>query len=95
MKIKIDSILETIGKTRYFLSQISNVSYPNIVKLCDGNSKHVSLATLDKIATALQVDIEDLIEVEEHEQTKRRLRDYIEFSDENYVSFKNIKNQKS
>lgn len=61
MNILIDKQLEKIGKTRYWLSQKTDVAYPNIKKLCDGNSVQLSTKTLDKICTALDCSIGDIL----------------------------------
>ena len=64
MKILIDKRLEELNKTRYWLSQQTNVSYPNLKKLCDGNSVQLSVKTLDKICTVLNCNIGDILQSE-------------------------------
>ena len=75
MKILIDDVLKEQNRTRYNLSILTNVNYMSIKKLCDGDTKNLSITTLDKISTALQVPIERLIQCEEHSFTLRRLND--------------------
>ena len=41
MKITIDKILEQQNKTRYWLSQETKITYPNIKNLCDGKTTSI------------------------------------------------------
>ncbi|HFD2046136.1 MAG: helix-turn-helix transcriptional regulator [Paeniclostridium sp.] len=77
MKLKVDEVLKMKKKSRYWLAKVTNIKYPNIKKICDGEVKSIKLKTLDKLCTALDVNLEAILEVEEHIKTIRRLEDNI------------------
>ena len=35
LKVNINQLLEQSGKTKYWLSKATNITYPNIMKLCN------------------------------------------------------------
>lgn len=64
MNMDINEILKENGMTRYRLSKISGVPHATLNELCSGKSRieKCSAETLYKIAKALHVSIEMLIE---------------------------------
>lgn len=74
IKIKLKELLEEKGKTMYWLSKQTGVR-PNTVSQWVNNEelsedkkvKSINLEVLDKICTALDCDVEDIIEhVKDH-----------------------------
>lgn len=75
MLILIDKRLEELKKTRYWLANITNVGYGNIKKLCDGDSVQLSVKTLDKICTALNCRIGDILQSEIDIDTNNNIKE--------------------
>ena len=76
MKVNINQLLEQSGKTKYWLSKATNITYPNIMKLCNEEipPKTIKLETLDKICTALKCNVQDILENEIDGMTQTRLK---------------------
>lgn len=76
MKVLIDNKLEELGKTRYWLAMVCNITYPTIKKLCDNDTKNISMKTIDKICTALKCDFDNIFKVEINNPTLRRIKEH-------------------
>lgn len=76
MIFKIDEVLKSKHKSMNWLSEVTNIAYPNILKLCKGENKSIKANTIDKICTALQCNIEDILQPQQHTQTLYRLTSY-------------------
>lgn len=63
IKVKIDEILKEQDKSLYWLAQATELTYPTIHKLVNGNTKSISFDTLERICRALNVDIPDVLEI--------------------------------
>lgn len=79
MKVLIDNKLKELDKTRYWLGMVCNITYPTIKKLCDNDTKNISMKTIDKICTALDCDFDDIFEIETNKPTQRRVCEYAEY----------------
>lgn len=75
MKVKVDELLKEHQRSKYWLSKVTHITYSNICNICNGDIKSIKLESLDKIATALDVGVDDILQVEEHLETTQRLRD--------------------
>lgn len=75
MKVKVDELLKEHQRSKYWLAKVTNITYSNISKICSGDIKSIKLKSLDKIATALDVGVEDILQIEEHVKTTQRLKD--------------------
>lgn len=64
MKIKIDQLLKKQGKTRYWLSEQTGITYPNIRNLCTNQTSSIKFDVIQKICTALNCDISDILEID-------------------------------
>ncbi|MEG1309387.1 MAG: helix-turn-helix transcriptional regulator [Bacilli bacterium] len=76
MIFKINEVLKSRNKNMMWLSEVTNIAYPNILKLCKGENKSIKANTIDKICTALQCNIEDILKSESHTKTLYRLTSY-------------------
>lgn len=62
MRIKIDQMLESQDKTRYWLAKEVGISYAAMAKLCGGETESVKFRTLDSICKLLNCKIQDILE---------------------------------
>lgn len=90
MKFKINEKLKEKGKTMTWLSEMTNITLTNISKLCKGENKSIKTNTIDKICTALDCKIEDILEATKHEKTYERKAMYelLSTSPENFDLFR-------
>ena len=72
IRFNIQPMLEAKGKTRYWLSKQTGMSYPNITKLVKGESGAVHLETIEILCQVLDCTPNDLFEInfEEPEDQK-------------------------
>lgn len=61
-KIKIDELLKLKGKTKYWLSKETGITYPNLDKLIKNETSSIKFDFLEKICKALECDLTDIIE---------------------------------
>ncbi|HEY6116839.1 MAG TPA: helix-turn-helix transcriptional regulator [Candidatus Dormibacteraeota bacterium] len=59
---RLAAVLERAGMSQSELARLSGLSLQTINRLCTNRTAQVSLATLDKIATALKVEPGELLE---------------------------------
>lgn len=64
MKVKINQLLESQGKTRYWLSVKTGITYANITNLCEGKTTRINFEAIDKICFALNCTPSDILEPE-------------------------------
>lgn len=64
MNIKIDVMLSSRGKSRYWLAKEVGVAYPTMMRLCNNQTESVKFSILEKICIALNCDPNDILEVE-------------------------------
>ena len=62
IKLTIDRKLEELGITRYELSKRTGIGFPVIDKYYKNNVVRYDSYVLDRICTALECDISDIIE---------------------------------
>lgn len=61
MILQIDEILRQKNKTRYWLSKQINVTYPNIVKLCNNETNSIKFDILERICKTLVCTPNDIL----------------------------------
>ena len=66
MKLNLFKILKRKKQTAYFLSLKSGVALKTIYRLKTNETKGAKFTTLDKIARALDVSIDELFDREDH-----------------------------
>lgn len=59
--LDIKTPLDKLGRTKYWLSRETGISPNRIAKMYNGTSERIYLDTLDKLCTALQCNITDII----------------------------------
>lgn len=64
MKILIDEKLKEIGKTRYWLSVNTGITYPAMKKLCDGLTESIRFENIENICKAINCEMQDIFEIE-------------------------------
>lgn len=64
MKVILAETLSAKNISRYKLSQLTGVTEPNLKKLCENKTSSISFNTLDKICSALDCEITDILLVE-------------------------------
>ena len=60
-KISVDKILESKGKSRYWLSKEAEITYPTMKKLADGNTTSINFDVLYKICKVLDCTPNDIL----------------------------------
>ncbi|MDK0617136.1 helix-turn-helix transcriptional regulator [Clostridium perfringens] len=73
MLFNINEKLKESGNSMLWLSEVTNISYPNILKICKGENKSIKVETIDKICTALDCHVQDILKDEKHDETIRRM----------------------
>lgn len=68
--IKIAELLETKGKTKYWLSKETGITYPNLDKLIKNETTSIKFEFLEKICKALECELTDIIEFVEEEKAE-------------------------
>lgn len=63
INIKIDGILKSKNKTRYWLAKETSMTYPNLVNLCRGTTNSIKFELIEKICLILDCNITDIIEI--------------------------------
>lgn len=61
--IKIDEILKSQKKSRYWLSKQIGMTQNNLSKLCNNKTSSIKFDNLEKICDVLNCKIEDIIEI--------------------------------
>ena len=64
MKNTIDLKLQELGKSRYWLSKETNITYPNITKICNNQTESIKFSSLDNICKALNCTLNALFIIE-------------------------------
>lgn len=68
-KFSLNRILETRKKTKYWLSKQTGIDNNTLAKIYNNEAKQIKLETLDKICTALECNLTDVIENVEDEKS--------------------------
>ncbi|MDO8500469.1 MAG: helix-turn-helix transcriptional regulator [Gemmatimonadaceae bacterium] len=63
-RFRLQEVIDAKGTSQSQLSRDSGVSFATISRMCRNVTAQVSLATLDKLASALNVEVGDLIQRE-------------------------------
>jgi len=64
MKVNIDDILKQKCKTRYWLAKEIEITYPNIMKLCNNKTESIKFDILERICIALECTPNDVCIIE-------------------------------
>lgn len=64
MKVKINEVLNSKGRSKYWLSKQTGMTAQNVGKLCAGQTKSIKFENIDAICTALECNIGDIFEAE-------------------------------
>jgi putative transcriptional regulator len=65
VNFKLDKVLESREKTKYWLSKETNIDNNTLAKIYSNEAKQIKKETIDKICKALNCKVEDLIEYKE------------------------------
>lgn len=63
MKVKLNEILKSKNKTKYWLSKQTGITAQNIGKLANGQTTSIKFENIDAICNALDCEIEDIFEI--------------------------------
>lgn len=75
MKVLINEKLNAINKSIKWLSNITDVPYPTLSRIVKGEDlKSIPITTFDKICTALNCNISDILSTEEDETIKEKVK---------------------
>lgn len=64
LKVKLDEVLKSKRRTKYWLSKQTGITQQNIGKLANGKTKSIKFENIDAICTALECSISDIFEAE-------------------------------
>lgn len=70
IEVKIDSLLEKKGRSFYWLSKRTSVSYTTLWRLKKGKALGVNFVTLEKICQALDCEPGDLLKIDKLKSRK-------------------------
>lgn len=68
MKVKLDEVLKSKGRTKYWLGKQTGITQQNIGRLVNGKTKSVKFENIDAICTALECEVGDIFESEEYKR---------------------------
>lgn len=68
MKVKLDEVLKSKNKTKYWLSKQTGMTQQNVGKLVNGQTKSIKFENIDTICTALECNVGDIFEAEENKR---------------------------
>lgn len=63
MIILIDDILKKQNRSRYWLAKETNITYQNIMKICNNQTDSIKFSVLEKICNALNCLPNDILQV--------------------------------
>lgn len=64
MKVKLNEVLKSKGRTKYWLSKQTGMTAQNVGKLVNGQTRSIKFENIDAICTALECNIDDIFEAE-------------------------------
>lgn len=64
MKVILNETLKKKGLSMLWLSKATDIRYPTIYNLCNNNTNRISFELLDKICTALDCSVSDILQEE-------------------------------
>ena len=73
LKLRVNEILESKGKTPYWLGKQTGISQNNIGKICNGETSTIRFDTLEKICDALDCSIEELFSSDDDKRKQQML----------------------
>ena len=73
LKLRVNEILESKGKTPYWLGKQTGISQNNIGKICNGETSTIRFDTLEKICDALDCSIEELFSSDNDKRKQQML----------------------
>jgi len=68
MKIILKDTLDILGKSQYWLSKETGITFPTINNLCKNKTTKIDFTTLEKICKALNCEITDVITLDDSNQ---------------------------
>ena len=71
-KLLLKEVLEEKGKSLYWLAEETNISYPTLHKLAQGNTISANFDTLEIICNVLNIDLTDLIKLDKNNRKKSK-----------------------
>jgi putative transcriptional regulator len=63
LQILIDEILDKRKKTRYWLAKKTNITYQNIMKICNNQTNSISFDVLERLCNALDCNPNDILNI--------------------------------
>ena len=81
LKLIVNEILESKGKTPYWLGKQTGISQNNVGKICNGETSTIRFDTLEKICDALDCSIEELFISDnktQYQQMIQRIQLYVQ-----------------
>ena len=73
LKLRVNEILESKGKTPYWLGKQTGISQNNVGKICNGETSTIRFDTLEKICDALDCSIEELFSSDNDKRKQQML----------------------
>lgn len=68
MKVKLNEVLKSRGRTKYWLSKQTGMTQQNVGKLVNGQTRSIKFENIDAICTALECSIGDIFESEQNKR---------------------------
>lgn len=62
IRVKLNELLKDKGKTKYWLAKNTQISANSVGRIVDGKTTSIGYNILDKICTALECDVGDILE---------------------------------
>lgn len=74
LRLRVNEILESKGKTPYWLGKQTGISQNNIGKICNGETSTIRFDTLEKICDSLDCSIEELFVSNNENKNKQMIQ---------------------
>lgn len=62
IKVKLNELLKHKGRTKYWLAKNTQISANSVGRIVDGKTTAIGYNVLDKICTALECNVGDILE---------------------------------
>jgi len=71
MKINLDKLLKTKGKTLYWLSKETGISYPSLHKIVNNNTESIKFKIIEDICKTLDCTLDELFTLDKDDANKQ------------------------
>ena len=72
IRLRIDELLEQKGHTKYWLHKQMNLSYQNLSRMINNETKSIKLENIERLCNLLECNPNDLFEIKDDKNKKEK-----------------------